>query len=180
MDWNQWKVRNNEPLILSGLSSRLIGPRVHDMMCFSSDVDSSKMSDLLLQKYLWFNLHYLCYLSCDIICPSIHLFICPSIGTILCTEHQCCQSSLLGYWTQSWICHHFDVSYSNGSFIPVSWYSLCWQNWEMGPKTICSMIFQKCIGPDMFSWIRHCMAEVYTLPSALLVVIFLHVNPNQH
>ena len=31
------------------------------------------------------------------------------------------------------------------------------------------MIFQKCIGPDMFSWIRHYVAEVCALPSALLV-----------
>ena len=30
-------------------------------------------------------------------------------------------------------------------------------------------IFQKCIGPDMFSCIRHYVAEVYALPSALLV-----------
>ena len=31
------------------------------------------------------------------------------------------------------------------------------------------MIFLKCIGPDMFSWIRHYVAEVCALPSALLV-----------
>ena len=31
------------------------------------------------------------------------------------------------------------------------------------------MIFQKCIGPDMFSWIRHYMAEVCSLHSALLI-----------
>ena len=35
-----------------------------------------------------------------------------------------------------------------------------------------SMIFQKFIGPDMFSCIRHYMVEVCALPSALLV----HVN----
>ena len=45
----------------------------------------------------------------------------------------------------------------------------------MGPKTISSMIFQKCIGPDMFFWIRHCVAEVCTLPSALLLQV---VNVN--
>ena len=33
------------------------------------------------------------------------------------------------------------------------------------------MIFQKCNGPDMFSWIRHYVAEVCALPGALLVVI---------
>ena len=32
-----------------------------------------------------------------------------------------------------------------------------------------SMIFQKCIGPDMFSWIRNYVAEVCALPIALLV-----------
>uniref|UniRef100_A0A8C4R4G5 Lanosterol synthase n=1 Tax=Eptatretus burgeri TaxID=7764 RepID=A0A8C4R4G5_EPTBU len=30
---------------------------------------------------------------------------------------------------------------------------------EMVPKTTYSMIFRKCFGPDMFSWIRHYMAE---------------------
>jgi len=35
------------------------------------------------------------------------------------------------------------------------------------------MIFQKCIGPDMFSWIRHCGVEVHALPSALLVLMIL-------
>ena len=34
-----------------------------------------------------------------------------------------------------------------------------------------SMMFQKCIGSDMFLWIRHCVVEVCTPPSALLVVI---------
>ena len=33
-----------------------------------------------------------------------------------------------------------------------------------------SMIFQKCIGSDMFAWIRHDAAEVCALPSALLVL----------
>ena len=42
------------------------------------------------------------------------------------------------------------------------------RHWEMRPKTICGVIFQKCIGPDMFYWIRHCVAEVCALPSALL------------
>ena len=41
----------------------------------------------------------------------------------------------------------------------------------MGPKTIYSMIFQKCIGPDMFSWIRRYAAEVCAPPSALLVLL---------
>ena len=36
-----------------------------------------------------------------------------------------------------------------------------------------SMIFQKCIGPDMFSWIRYCVAEVCALPSDLLVFLLL-------
>ena len=36
---------------------------------------------------------------------------------------------------------------------------------EIGPQTI----FQRCVEPDMFSWIRHCVAEVCALPSALLV-----------
>ena len=39
-------------------------------------------------------------------------------------------------------------------------------HWKIGPKTIHSMIFQNCIGPYMFSWIRHCVVEV----SALLVL----------
>ena len=34
---------------------------------------------------------------------------------------------------------------------------------------LCSTIFQKCIGPDMFSWIRHYVVEVCAPPSALLV-----------
>jgi len=34
-----------------------------------------------------------------------------------------------------------------------------------------SMIFQKCIGPDMFSWIRHYVLEVCALPSVLVVII---------
>ena len=33
------------------------------------------------------------------------------------------------------------------------------------------MIFQKCIGPDMFSWIRHSAVKVCALPSALLVFL---------
>ena len=33
------------------------------------------------------------------------------IGTILCAEHWCCSSSLLGYWTQSWTGHHSDAGY---------------------------------------------------------------------
>ena len=32
------------------------------------------------------------------------------------------------------------------------------------------MGFQKCIGPEMFSWIRHYGAEVCAPPSALLVI----------
>ena len=35
------------------------------------------------------------------------------------------------------------------------------------------MIFQICIGPDMFSWIRHYVAEVCAPPSALLVIIII-------
>ena len=31
------------------------------------------------------------------------------------------------------------------------------------------MIIRKFIGPDMFDWILHCVADVCTLPSALLV-----------
>ena len=48
-----------------------------------------------------------------------------SIGTILCTERQCCQSSLLGYRAQSWMGHQSDAGYSNGSIIPAKWYSFC-------------------------------------------------------
>ena len=40
---------------------------------------------------------------------------------------------------------------------------------DIGPKTIYRIISQKCIGPDMFSWVRHYMAEVCAPPSALLV-----------
>ena len=40
---------------------------------------------------------------------------------------------------------------------------------ERVPKTTYRTISQKCNGPDMFSWIRHCVAEVCALPSALLV-----------
>ena len=45
-------------------------------------------------------------------------------------------------------------------------------HWGTVPKTIYSMIFQKCIGPDMFHWIGLCMREVCALPSALLVKIW--------
>ena len=38
------------------------------------------------------------------------------------------------------------------------------------------MIFQKCIGPDVFSWIRHYVAEVCALPSALLVYFISHLG----
>ena len=41
--------------------------------------------------------------------PSIH----PSIGTILCAEHSCCLSSLLGYWVQSWTGRHSDTVYKH-------------------------------------------------------------------
>jgi len=39
-----------------------------------------------------------------------------------------------------------------------------------------SMIFQKCIGSDMFAWIRHDAAEVCALPSALVVYEWNHVS----
>ena len=42
------------------------------------------------------------------------------------TEHQCCHSSLLGYWAQSWTRHHSNTAYSNGSIILASWYSFFW------------------------------------------------------
>ena len=42
-------------------------------------------------------------------------------------------------------------------------------HWEMGPKTIYSTISQKCIRPDMFSWIRHCGVAVSAPPSTFLV-----------
>ena len=49
-----------------------------------------------------------------------------SIGTILCTERRCCQSSLLGYYAQSWMVSHSDTGFSNDSIIPASWYSFFW------------------------------------------------------
>uniref|UniRef100_A0A8C4QIT4 Oxysterol-binding protein n=1 Tax=Eptatretus burgeri TaxID=7764 RepID=A0A8C4QIT4_EPTBU len=39
------------------------------------------------------------------------------------------------------------------------------------------MVFQKCIGPDMFSWIRHYGAEVCARPSALVVYYLLLFFP---
>ena len=33
------------------------------------------------------------------------------IGTILCAEHWCCLSSLLGYWAQSWTGRHSNTVY---------------------------------------------------------------------
>ena len=36
-----------------------------------------------------------------------------------------------------------------------------------------SKIFQKFIGPDMFFWVRHCVAVVCALQSALLVYLFI-------
>ena len=44
----------------------------------------------------------------------------PSIRTILCTEHWYCQGSLLDYCAQSWMVHHSNTGYSNGSIIPAS------------------------------------------------------------
>ena len=38
-------------------------------------------------------------------------------------------------------------------------------------RALFRIIFQKCIGPDMFSWIRHNVEEVCAPPSALLVLI---------
>ena len=35
------------------------------------------------------------------------------IGTILCAEHWCCLSSLLGYWAQSWTGRHSDTGYQH-------------------------------------------------------------------
>ena len=49
-----------------------------------------------------------------------------SLGTILYAERWCCRSSLLGYWAQSWMGHHSDTGYSNGSINPASWHSFCW------------------------------------------------------
>ena len=43
-------------------------------------------------------------------------------------------------------------------------------HWEIGPKTIYWMIFQKHIVPDMFSWISHCMAVVCALLSVHIVL----------
>ena len=40
-----------------------------------------------------------------------------------------------------------------------------------------SMIFQKCIGPDMFSWIRHYVADVCAPPSALLQGVPEYLQP---
>ena len=38
-----------------------------------------------------------------------------------------------------------------------------------GARAMCSMIFQGCVGPDVFSWIGRCVAEVCALPGALRV-----------
>ena len=51
----------------------------------------------------------------------IHL----SIVIILCTEHRCCQNSLLGDWAQSWMGHHSNAGYSNSSIIPARCYLFC-------------------------------------------------------
>ena len=64
---------------------------------------------------------------------------------------------------------------------------MVWQPYLIYPKTykdtplkrspgeglqslIALFLVQKCIGPDMFSWIRHCVVEVCALLSALLVL----------
>ena len=46
--------------------------------------------------------------------------------------------------------------------------------WEIGPKMIYSMIIQKSIGPNMFSWIRHYGVEVCAPPSALILLICIY------
>ena len=47
-----------------------------------------------------------------------------------------------------------------------------------GSKTIYSTISQKCIGPDMFLWIRHYRMGVCAPPSAFLVFSFFLVWPS--
>ena len=37
-------------------------------------------------------------------------------GTILCAEHLCCLSSLLGYWAQSWTGRHSDTVHQHEIF----------------------------------------------------------------
>ena len=41
----------------------------------------------------------------------------PSIGIVLCRERWCCQSSLLGYWAQSWMGHHSDAGWSESKLV---------------------------------------------------------------
>ena len=79
-------------------------------------------------------------------------------------------------WWTSWVCEKDElirfwwISESGSGYENYLIFKVILHHWEMGPKTIYSTISQKCIGPDMFSWIRHYMAEVCALPSALLVV----------
>ena len=45
-------------------------------------------------------------------------------------------------------------------------------------RVLSSMIFLKGVGPDVFSWIRHYVAEVCALPSALPVNIVVPEQKN--
>ena len=76
-------------------------------------------------------------------------------------------------WWTGWVCDHDELIrfwWRPGSGYDIySIFKVILHHWEKGPKTICSMISQKVIGPDMFSWIRHYVAEVCALPSGLLV-----------
>ena len=48
-------------------------------------------------------------------------------------------------------------------------------HWEIGIQTIYSTISQKCIGSNLFSWIRHCVVEVCAPPSALPVMSCIYL-----
>ena len=79
------------------------------------------------------------------------------------------------WWTR-WVCDKEELiqfwwrSESGSGYENYFVFKVILHHWERGPKAISSMIFQKCIGPNMFSWIRHYVAEVCALPSALLVI----------
>ena len=76
-------------------------------------------------------------------------------------------------WWTGWACHKdkflwFWWRSENGSgHDNYLIYKVILHHWEIGQK-LCH-IFEKCIGLDMFLWIRQCVAELCAPPSALLV-----------
>ena len=108
---------------------------------------------------------FVCLLVCLSVCRYLkRLWTDPD--EILWTHWVCDKDELIWFWWRS----KSGSGYENYLILKVIFH-----HWEIRSKTVYRMIFQKYIRPDMFSWIRHYVAEVCALPSALLVFIMLPV-----